>query len=318
MKPAQNKLKTENLKLKALLFFAVSFLFLVPSALEAHAQTAKGFTVSPPTVQFKLKPGAKAEKVLKITNNSAEATEFLANVQDFIVTDSKGSPELLPEGAMPDNKFAASTWATVLPDRFTIQPGQSTTTTLYLQVPADARPGGRYISVAFRPQTAGAPEGSGAVINTVVASLVYLTVDGKITENAEVIRFGAPTFSEYGPITLSAEIKNLGDMHINPKASVEIKDLLGRKVYTYALDNLNIFPGTTRVYKNTWEHKWLFGRFAASLSGYYGQNNLPITAVAYFWVIPYKLITIILLALAIGVTIFFYLKKRQEPQEIVE
>jgi hypothetical protein len=309
-------MKTAQKTLITLFLFAISCSL---SASNVNAQSQRGFVVSPPTTQLELKPGTTVEKVFKVTNNSAEATEFVVNVQDFIVTDSYGSPELLPEGVLPDNKYAASTWATVLPDRFTIQPGQSATTTLYLQVPGNASPGGKYISVAFKPQTAGMPEGSGAKINTVIGSLVYLTVEGDITENAQITQFGAPNFSEYGPIPFKTEILNLGDLHINPKVSVEIKDMLGRKVFSYALDNLNIFPGTSRIYQNSWETKWLFGRFTASIIGYYGQdNNLPLTAVASFWVIPYKLITVILLAVAIVITITFYLKKRNEPQEIAE
>jgi hypothetical protein len=315
MQPAQNKL-TKNLTATAL--FLLALVLGLHFTRQANAQTTRGFVVSPPTIQFELEPGARAEKVIKVTNNSAEATEFVVNIQDFIVTDSKGTPELLPEGVLPDNKYAASTWATVLPDRFTIQPGQSKTTTLYLQVPGDARPGGKYVSVAFRPQTAGMPESSGAKINTVIGALVYLTVEGDITEKAQITQFSAPNFSEYGPIPFKTEVLNLGDLHINPKASVEVKDMLGRKVYSYALDNINIFPGTSRVYQNSWETKWLFGRFTASITGYYGQSNLPLTAIASFWVIPYKLITAILLAVAIVVTITFYLKKRNEPQEIVE
>jgi len=40
--------------------------------------------------------------------------------------------------------------------------------------------------------------------------------------------------------------------------------------------------------------------------------------MAVFWVIPYKLIAIILLAIAISVVGFFYFRKKQEPEEIEE
>jgi len=282
-----------------------------------YAQT-RGITVSPPTIQFDLKPGAKAEKTIKITNHSSSTVEFSVNVQDFIVTDKSGSPELLPEGVLPNNKYAASTWATVLPDKFILKPEDSFSVTLYLQVPGNARPGGRYLAVAFKPTDATLPENSGAAINTVVGSLVYLTVEGKVVENARVVDFKAPRLSEYGPIPFITEIQNSSDIHINPKATVEVKDLFGRKVYSFALDNLNIFPGTSRIYRNSWETKWLLGPFRATLSGYYGTNHRTLMATTLFWVIPYRLIAIILLAVAIAITSYFYFRKRRELVEVTE
>lgn len=317
MNSARKKLKTKNLKLIVSLL-AFGLLFSVFCLKQAQAQAERGFTISPPALEFSLAPGEKTERTIKITNRSSEVLYFTANVANFVVTDKKGTPELLPPETLPDNKFAASTWTAVIPDSFTLAPGQSTTTTLYLQVPKDARPGGRYVSVAFKALGGVGPEeSSGAAINPVIGSLVYLTVEGPIEENARITRFTAPRFSEYGPVAFTTEIKNLGDLHINPKATVEIKDMLGRKTHSFALDNLNIFPGVSRIYENSWEKKWLFGRFTASLSGYYGkENSLPLNATLAFWVIPYKLILIILLALAIIITGFFYLKRRREPQEI--
>ena len=327
MKAAQQLIQSLKFKVKvsrllcfALLIAIFYFALCTLNLSEARAQNVgRSFSISPPTVQFELKPGAKSEKTIKITNNSRETAEFVVNVQDFIVSDKSGSPELLPEGIEPDNKYAASTWATVLPDRFTVLPEQTTTVTLYLQSPETARPGGKYVAVAFKPITGSGPDNTGASINTVIGSLVYLTVEGEIEENANVVQFKIPGFSEYGPISFNTEIKNLGDIHINPKASVEVKDIFGRKVYSFALDSLNIFPGTSRIYKNSWEQKWLFGRFTASLSGYYGTTSPQnLAAITSFWVIPYKLIVIILLALAIGVTTFFYVRRKNEPQEILD
>lgn len=286
------------------------------SAHEAKAQTSRSFTISPPTIKFSLKPGKTAEKVIKITNNSSQPLEFVANVVDFIVTDKDGTPELLPAGVKMDNKFAASYWTTVLPDTVVIPAGKTETVTLYLQVPGDARPGGRYVSVAFRPSVVGGQKDTtGASVNTVAGSLVYVTVQGKMQEGARVDRFSAPPLSEYGPVDIATEIKNTGDIHINPKGTIVVRDLLGRKVYSSILKNLNVFPGTSRTFENKFEKKLLFGRFTAKLDGYYGTNNrLPLAAKMAFWVIPYKLILIVLLAVGLAVWLSRFMQKRQEEQ----
>lgn len=307
-------------KIYILLFLlTLSFTLLIWHSHSVSAQSpARSFAVSPPSVQLTLKPGQKTERSIKITNLSEEALEITANVLDFIVTDKEGTPQLMPIGTKLDNKFSAAAWSTVYPDKIKLAPRASGIATLYLQVPGNARPGGRYVSVAFSPVNTGKMQGTGAAINTVIGSLVYLTVSGKTTENARVTEFSVPPFSEYGPITLTTEIQNLGDIHESPRGTVEVKNLLGRPVFSAALDNFNIFPGTSRIYKNTWERKILLGRFQARLSGYYGQtNNLPLVATATFWVVPYKLLTVILLAIVIVVIAFWYLR-RQRPEEVEE
>lgn len=277
------------------------------------AQTTRSFTISPPTLKFKLNPGQKTEKTIKITNKSSVTMEFVVNVQDFIVTNETGTPELLPEGVNIDNRFSAASWTAVLPDQFIIEPGRSATTTLYLQVPGDARPGGRYFSVTIQPLANPNLETSGTAINTVVGSLVYLTVNGETKEDAKILRFFAPPLSEYGPISIESEIQNTGDIHISPRGTVEVKNLIGKKIYSGVLENLNVFPGTSRLYKNQIESKILLGRFKAKLSGYYGSNNqFPLNAMMTFWVIPYKIIAGIIFGVAIVVIAFTSWKKKQE------
>jgi len=302
-------LKIRNLKFEIGAVLMICLALLVTNFPQVQAQEGRGFTISPPSLKFSLKPGAKTEKKIKVTNHSAEKLDFVVNTEDFVVTNKQGTPELLPPGTLPQNRFAASSWSTALPDSFSLEPNTSQTVTLYIQVPADARPGGRYFAVAFKPIGSAGAEGVGAAINTVIGTLVYLTVEGVVTENARVVTFSAPSFSEFGPIKFLTEIRNFGDIHLSPRATVEVKNLLGKKVFSFALDNLNIFPGVSRIYENHWEQKWLFGRYTAHLSGYYGAANLPLVAMAAFWVIPYRLIAIILLALAIVAAAFIYLKK---------
>ena len=312
------KVKTIFRKTNITFVIFITFIFFFRS--QAYAQSdSRSFTISPPDFHLTVNPGDKTEKVIKITNNSSEPLSFVTNTVDFIVTDKASTPELLPVGSNVENKYTASAWSTVFPDVITIEPGQTSYVTLYLQVPGNASPGGHYFAVTLRPIREGESKTSGASVNSVVGSLVSLIVTGKMNEAGRVVNFSVPKFSEYGPIKIVTEIKNEGDVHITPKAAIEIKNMFGQKVFSTALANLNIFPGTSRIYENNWETRWLFGRYSAHLSGYFGQkNNLPLVAMATFWVIPYTLITIILLAIMIIVVGFLYFRKKQEPEEIEE
>jgi hypothetical protein len=309
------KFKLSNIKLICL--FVYLFICLFPK--NVLGQTTQSFTLSPPTLKFTLDPGEKVEKSIKITNNTNSDAVFYANIQNFVVTDKNGTPELLPHDAIVDNKYAASSWAAVLPDAISVPAGTTTTTTLYLQIPSNASPGGKYISVAFMPKAAGLEEGTGASVNAVAATLVYLTINGPTEESGRITSFAAPGFSEYGPVDFKAEVKNTGDIHINPKLSLKIKNIFGREVYSSALpSHLNVFPGTIRTYETAWSRKWLLGRYKADLSGFFGKdNNLPLSAVVTFWVIPYKIILAVV-AVAVLAVILANKIKNKPPEEIKE
>jgi hypothetical protein len=317
MKSALIKYQVSSIKYQARLkiaWFLIAFLllntgYLILNTSFANAQTSRGFTVSPPSLKFSLKPGERTERKIKITNQSAEKMDFSVYIEDFVVTNKEGTPELLPPGTLPQNRYAASTWSTALPDSFSLGPGKSVTVSLYIQVPENASPGGRYFAVAFKPLSGLGTNGAGAAVNTVIGTLIYLTIEGAIQENARMVAFSAPAFLEFGPVEFLTEIRNLGNLHLAPRAVIKVRNLLGKEVFSFSLDNLNIFPGTARIYKNSWEQKWLLGRYTASLTGYYGQNNALLAAQTIFWVIPYRLILIILLALTIITLVLVYLKK---------
>jgi membrane protein implicated in regulation of membrane protease activity len=91
---------------------------------------------------------------------------------------------------------------------------------------------------------------------------------------------------------------------------------------TQALTSYNIFPGAARDFENTFgAQTFMFGRYKAVLLASYGVNdNLPLTATLYFWVIPWRLIlVIILIAIAVILgTIYFKKRKKVDPKTYEE
>lgn len=290
-----------------------SFLLLATSLPAFSQEVSRTFTIIPPTVEFRANQNDKLETKLKVRNETDEPITFTLTVRDFIVEDNQGTPKILP----PDTagiRWAASKWMMVDPDTLTV-PGRSVgEAMLYIQIPGDATFGGHYAAVIFEPTVvAGGVSGAGAAIITQSASLVYLYVQGPIKESAEVIKFLGPKFSEYGPIKIETEIKNLGDLHIKPVGTIEIKDLFGKTLESLPLKENNIFPGASRVYENSWEKKWLAGKFSANLAATYGQNGLPLTAVFVFYVFPWRVTLVIVLFILILVLLAKYIQRKNNP-----
>ena len=310
--------KTTLLKTSLLTgLLAVSLVTVVTpllSAPQVHAQSVRTMTVSPPRVEVKLDPGGTSEGVIKIINDSAEPLTFDVLMQDFVVDNNQGVPNILPPDAL-SNEYSASTWIGLDTQQITVPPRTRQELSYYIQVPQDARPGGHYAAVVYSPAVPdGSDEGSGATVTSQIGTLFYITVNGPITEKADVTLFDADRFNEYGPVDVTTQIRNMGDNHIRPRGYITISNMFGKHSYTAPLLERNIFPGGQGVnYENKFGTRFMFGRYKAELLGSYGsQNNLPLTASFYFWVIPWKLIVAIFLLITAVVLGALYVKKNKK------
>jgi hypothetical protein len=278
-------------------------------------ETQRTFTVAYPVLTHKLNPGQRAEGITKVINDSSSPLIFNLSVQDFIVDDNLGTPSLLPPNTL-SQKYSASAWIGVTPSTFTLQPGAQQVINYYIQVPSNGRPGGHYAAIVYTPVVTKGAQGTGGTVNAQVGSIFYITINGPIKENSFVSKFLSNPFQEYGPVTVNSQIRNLGDLHIKPKGTIQVSGLLFNK--TQDLASYNIFPGAARDFENTFGGQtFMFGRYKAVLLASYGvNNNLPLTATLYFWVIPWRLILVlILIAVAIILSALYFKKRSKKSKE---
>lgn len=287
----------------------------------SHAQlSVQTITITPPTIQQVVNPGDKKEGTLSVINDSDGDLTFVTSVYDFVVTDTHGTPQILPAGTIANNKYSAANWVAVYPAEFSVKARQRVTINYYLQVPGNAGPGGHYAAIVYQPITAGAQQGTGAHIQSQIATLVYFDVAGPIKEGAKVTKFSANPFQEYGPVDIKTQILNMGDLHINPQGYITLKDMVGKTIATVPLAQRNIFPGNVALdYTTRVGEKWMIGRFQANLVASYGVNqNLPLSATIYFWVFPWRVSIVVILIIVALVLGYFLWKRRKEREEEME
>lgn len=292
-------------------------LFLLSSYVKA--QTARTLTIIPPSVPISIDPGKQTEGEMKIINDSSSEITFEVDIQDFIVVDNIGTPNLLPPNTL-NNKYSAAAWIGVTPNKFTLAPGQRQNLNYYIQVPPDAKPGGHYAAAVYKPATDTTTGGTGSVINAQLGTLFSIAVSGDVTEKAEVTSFKTAKFHEYGPAKILTQIKNSGDLHITPKGSLSITDLFGKTI-TQDLKPQNIFPGgIARDYENTIGEGFMIGRYKATLLATYGvANNIPLSATFYFWVFPWRLaVILILLTITVILGVLFWRKRKENKHKKLE
>lgn len=314
-------MKQWNNLFRSIIPFSILGLFaysvIAPVAL---AQSVRTMTITPPTIQVTMKPGTSSEGNLGIINDSDSPLTFHATVQDFTVEDTLGTPNILPPSTL-SNKYSAASWIGVSPDTFTVQPHQRQNLNYYMQLPPDARPGGHYAAIVYTPvNTDTGKNQTGAVVNTEIGTLFYITVPGTITEYAQVSHFSANRFQEYGPESLALQIKNFGDLHITPKGSINVTDIFGRTIQSIPLDQHNIFPGAARDFSAIVGNKWMIGKFQANLIASYGfNNNLPLVATVTFWIFPWRVASVVVLIIVtIILGILLWKKRKKDMKENTE
>jgi hypothetical protein len=278
-----------------------------------HAQSALGLSAIPPRLEITAKPGEVVTKELKLRNEAATTRTITTNVKDFIVSDTDGTPTQV-DSADIDNRWAASDWVHLSPTSFSLKPGETKGLTVSIIVPEDAAPGGHYAVVLHNPQNEAVLSETGSSIETNVGTLLYITVPGDVRQEARLDKFSAPKFSEFGPIPISTAITNLSDIHIAPKGSIKITNWFGGTTSDIPLPTFNIFPYTNRLFDTTLPQKFLFGRYKAQLNAAYGTAGGLVTGVIYFWVIPWRIILLVIISITLIGALFYLLKNTHNSQ----
>jgi len=264
-----------------------------------------GISISPLTFEITANPGDKVSNVLKILNNSDSALMVQMKAEDFTAIGESGEVVVREE---LNESYSLAKWIRVEPEQFTLDPRGQQLVNFTIDVPVSGEPGGHYGSIlAMIGGTAAT--GTGAAISQKVGSLLLLQVAGPVNELIFVKNFVAPSFSEYGPITIDARFENRGTVHLKPRGFVQITDIFGKQAANLSLSQKNILPGSVRKIDTVWDEKILFGKYTATLTAIYGSTNEPLTATTTFWVIPWK----ITLGITLGVVLvlFILIKSRK-------
>jgi len=307
-----------------------------PLALAASPTTSPlNLTISPALVNLVAKPGQTVTTDLRVKNSGLQTEHLQVNLLKFGANGDSGQPQLMGRGPA-DDYFA---WAHFSADHITAEPNVWMTVTMTITVPTKAA-GGYYYAAVFSRQNPSTGSKGQSALQGGTATLVLLDVEApSVKHSAQIVSFVADRkFYEFLPATFTVKLRNNGDVHLAPVGSVFIKrgsarvDLLdfnaahgnilphSNRVFTVAWQNG--FPAYTPqrrgnevvtdthgqpVRKLTWDFnsplsKLRFGHYTADLLAVYdnGQQDVPLEASVSFWVIPWRLLGVVLVALLFG------------------
>lgn len=284
--------------------------------------------VSPSPVVLTLKPGELKTVDVRIFNAGAN-TETLKIVLQTFTTNKSNSQVNLEDSLPPEVKD----WIRFAKPVFTVKPGERVTQQVSISIPESAGFSYNFAMVISRQTTPKAPAGQSTVVGS-VAIFTLLNVDrpGAIKKLTVDSFKSSKKYYEYLPAELTLKLSNEGNSLILPAGNAFIQRTANSNdpetVLPINPKSLYLLPGVTREYPIKWDDglpvyetklaaanapaerklewnwrdsKFRIGRYVARVVVIYndGQRDVPVEAQVSFWVIPWKIITGIILAVVV-------------------
>jgi Na+-transporting methylmalonyl-CoA/oxaloacetate decarboxylase gamma subunit len=292
------------------------FLALVgPSAILAHAtDTGQGIQVSPAIVELYATRGKTYTINLRAMNVTDGSLTYNLSVKDFTASGETGAPHVIDNSNLPETA-SIKTWVSV-DSSFTLGSHKEKNVDATVNVPINAEAGGHYGILNF---SGSAPniDTTGVGVTATTGVLFLIRVDGDIVEKADLASFFTSnsnghqnSFFESGPINFAIRIQNIGNVHVKPTGNIEVRDMFGNVAGNISVNGAtppsNVLPKSIRRFDVKMDKPWMFGLYTANLALGYGTTGQAMTNTITFWVIPWKLVLIVLLIIAV----IIYLLKR--------
>jgi hypothetical protein len=252
-----------------------------------------------------------------VTNDSDNATTLFAYIRDFKSEGEDGQARLIEPGS--ENGPYMSSWIQITNKGVSFAPGETKDFNFKIAVPTNAGPGGYYGALVFGTKAPNvkvdsAEKGAAIGVAQQAAVLVLIQIAGQVNESAIIRDFSTDKSLYNTPFstTFLTRIENQGNVHIKPRGVIQVYNVMGKEVSNIKINDksANVLPKTIRKFDNIWKDSFGFGRYKAVLSLSYGTSAenggtgmQSLNSITYFWVLPFKIVGIILL-IVIGIFLF--------------
>jgi len=277
---------------------------------------AVALTVSPVRFETSGEPGQTLLGEIELFNEQEVAMTFYSSFENFEARGEAGTPYFTPA------KEGLATWIKA-PEKITLEPGERKTVPFSIQIPQDAEPGGHFAAIFWGTTPPQPQEGGQVIIGAKTGILVLLTVAGEIKGESGLLEFSTENnqkFFNLLPITFIYRFQNNTTDRIKPIGEIKIKNIFGRTAALLPANKTegNVLPNSIRKFEVKWEEKsekekevgffgsvkkqWSdfhFGRYTAPLNLKYGVKNEEAKARYSFFIIPWQLLSIIIIVLLI-------------------
>lgn len=231
-------------------------------------QPAISLRVSPAVLEVPLQSGP-ARQEIRLDNRGSQPLTVTAELAEFTVAEDGITTFLGPD------ELSATGWAELDVDTFELAPGQGRDVVLTVDVPADAEPGERNLSVIFAVPSDSDAAGNIAVTHR-VATKVYIEVPGQRTELVELGDLSGPRLIDAGPATFELSVHNRGNVHRLFEEGDQILATTGHSEFSF--DSFTVIGNATRVVEAVWPDPPLLCWCTVEVEVDDGEGNLLVAS----------------------------------------
>lgn len=260
----------------------------------------QGLSIAPFILERQMDKGQTLNESIEVTNTTNKALPVDISIKDFAPQGDNGQQTFYNPGE-GDPTYSLSKWITINNSpKLVLRAGEKTQVNFTLTAPQDADNGGHYGAVIF--SFSGAPSSGSAVEVSQQIGAIILVKLGKSTEDGTINKFSTSHFLyQYPPVTFLTRFRDNGNVHVKPRGSITITNMFGKKIGTTLVNQNggNVLPNSERVFESLWDERFAFGHYTAKVELVYGDSGSVVTAQTSFWVIPWKIVLGIAIALFI-------------------
>jgi hypothetical protein len=260
----------------------------------------KDFVVGPGKSEVELKPGEERIVNILVSNRMGETKTFTLEVEDFI--GSKNPQETVVLLGDDRGPYSLKDYISVPERTFELKNGERATVPVKISVPSDAQPGGLYGSVLVSIASKSTGSGGASAIVSRIGTLFFVNIPGDVVSDGKLVDFetaGSKKFYGKGPINFRLLYENNGSVHLNPYGEIKITNMFGEEVGKVEIDPWFAMPGALRLREVSWDRPFLFGFYKAHAEINRGYDDIIDSKTLTFFVIPWHIIVIALVSIAV-------------------
>lgn len=275
-----------------------------------------GYRISPVRTDRTINAGQSSSVQVFLTDISTAKENLQVVIDDFQAKDETGTPALLLNGqSLPRHGLKQYTSLPV--KTVQLNPGDTKTIFVNINIPKDAVPGGYYGAVRFSPV---GPNGDRNVnLAASVGSLILVKVPGEVKENVSIVSFGVSRGDRtssifFGNNNLKAVVRfrNNGDIQEQPFGKILLKKG-NNTLASYEVNKTdqpgNVLPDSIRRFNVNLDKVGSIGKYTVEGNFGYGTSGQLISATSTFYVVPLILAIAILAFLILIVLAIFAFPK---------
>lgn len=269
------------------------------------------FVVGPGKTDIVLNPGESRVLEIIVSNRTGKDRQFEINLKDFVGSNDLATPVVL---TAETGVSTMRDYVTVPEKVFFLKNAERARIPVTVSVPKGAEPGGRYVSILISTLTqlektakdSGMTQG-GVPLITQTGTLVFITVPGDIKTEGRLSDFYTQNkkriFSYGRDVAFDLVFENTGKIHLNPYGTIAVRNMFGQEVKKLELEPWFAMPQALRfrevdlVVDLKKDDNFMLGRYTAEATIFRGYGDEFDSKALVFWVLPWKLLLIILVAL---------------------